>query len=40
MTYLLCRCYERSNSIWGSIMLHMLINFISLRALTMLQEML
>ena len=40
VTYLLCRCYERSNSIWGSIMLHMLINFISLRALTLLQEML
>ena len=38
VTYLLCRCYERSNSIWGSILLHMLINFISLRALTVLQE--
>ncbi|MBR1455529.1 MAG: CPBP family intramembrane metalloprotease [Oscillospiraceae bacterium] len=38
VSYLLCRCYERSNSIWGSIFLHMLINFISLRALTFLQE--
>ena len=40
VSWLLCRCYERCNSIWGSIMLHMLINFISLRALTALQEML
>ena len=38
VSYLLCRCYERSNSIWGSIFLHMLINFMSMQALTLLQE--
>jgi len=37
-SWLLCRCYERTNSIWGSIFLHMFINFMSLRALSMLQE--
>ena len=30
VSYLLCRCYERTNSIWGSIFLHMLINGISM----------
>ncbi len=33
VSYLLCRCYERSNSIWSSIFLHMVINGISLKAL-------
>ena len=28
ISYLLCRCYERSNSIWAGIFLHMLVNFI------------
>ncbi len=40
VTYLLCRCYERSNSIWGSIFLHMLINFLALQALRALQGLL
>ncbi len=40
VSFLLCRCYERSNSIWGSIFLHMLINFLSIQALTLLQELL
>lgn len=40
VSFLLCRCYERSNTIWGSIFLHMLINGVALNALTALQEML
>lgn len=36
VSYLLCRCYERSNTLWASIFLHMLINGISIRALSML----
>ena len=40
ISYLLCRCYERTNSIWGSILLHMLVNFISLKALVMLEHLL
>ncbi len=36
VSWLLCRCYERCNSIWGSVFLHMLINGISIRALSML----
>ena len=39
VTYLLCRCYERSNSIWGCIFLHMLINFFAIEGLRLLQEM-
>ena len=35
-SWLLCRCYERCNSIWGSVFLHMLINGISIRALSAL----
>lgn len=31
VSYLLCRCYERTNSIWASIFFHMLINFAQLR---------
>ncbi|MGM9586227.1 MAG: lysostaphin resistance A-like protein [Candidatus Limivicinus sp.] len=30
ISYLLCRCYERTNSIWGSIFLHMLVNGVSM----------
>lgn len=30
VSYLLCRCYERTNSIWGSIFLHMLVNGVSM----------
>lgn len=29
VSILLCRCYERTNSIWGSIFLHMLVNGVS-----------
>lgn len=36
VTWLLCRCYERCNSIWGSIFLHMLINGVSIRMLEVL----
>lgn len=39
-SYLLCRCYEKCGSIWGNILLHMVINGISLKAMTMLQELL
>ena len=38
VSYLLCRCYERCNSIWGSVFLHMFINAVSLRVLTTLSE--
>jgi len=31
VSYLLCRCYERTNSIWASIFFHMFINFAELR---------
>lgn len=40
ISYLLCRCYERTNSIWGGVLLHMLVNFISLKALVMLEQLL
>ncbi len=40
VSYLLCRCYERCDSIWGSIALHMLINYFALHALTMLEKLL
>ncbi len=29
VSFLLCRCYERTNSIWASIFFHMLVNYIS-----------
>ena len=35
---LLCRVYERCNSIWGSIGFHMMVNAISIKTLMMLQE--
>lgn len=38
--FLLCRCYERTNTIWGSIFFHMLVNHISLKMLTLLEELL
>ena len=34
VSWLLCRCYERCDSIWGSIFLHMLINGISMHLLS------
>lgn len=40
VTFLLCRIYERTDSIWGSILFHMLINFIALNALTFLEKLL
>lgn len=40
VAYLLCRCYERTDSIWGSIFFHMLVNAVSLRALLLLEELL
>lgn len=36
VSWLLCRCYEHCNSIWGNIFLHMMINGISIRALSIL----
>ena len=36
VSWLLCRCYERCNSIWGSIFLHMMINGISIKVLSSL----
>ena len=38
--YVLCRCYEYGNSIWGSMFLHMLINFVSLQLLKLLEQLL
>ena len=38
VSWLLCRCYERCNSIWGSIFLHMTINAISIYALSTLAD--
>ena len=40
ISYLLCRCYERTDSIWSSFFLHMLVNAVSIRALTILEELL
>lgn len=39
VTILLCRCYERTNSIWGPIFFHALVNGMSIRALNALQSM-
>ena len=39
-SYVLCRCYERTDSIWGSILLHALVNYISLQAMQMLEKLL
>ena len=40
ISFRLCRVYERTDSIWGSILLHMLVNYIALNALTMLEKIL
>ena len=39
-SYVLCRCYEKTDSIWGSIFLHMFINGVALNALMLLEELL
>ena len=36
--WLLCRCYERTNSIWGSTFFHMTVNGIAVSTLNALQE--
>ena len=36
VSWLLCRCYERCDSIWGSILFHALVNAVSVRVLTAL----
>lgn len=40
VSWLLCRCYERCNSIWGSIFFHMTVNAVSISALTALSDLL
>ena len=40
VSYLLCRIYERTDSIWGSVLLHSVSNFIALNALTALEKLL
>ncbi len=40
VSYLLCRCYEHCNSIWGSIFLHMTINAVSISVLSSLENLL
>ena len=37
-SYLLCRCYEYCDSIWGSMFFHMLTNYVSIQALSLLEE--
>lgn len=36
-SFVLCRCYERSGTVWGSMLLHALINGASLAALSLLE---
>ncbi len=38
--WLLCRCYEYCDSIWGSLAFHMLTNYVSLQALRLVEELL
>ncbi len=38
--WLLCRCYEYCDSIWGSLAFHMLTNFVSLQALRLVEDLL
>ena len=38
--FLLCRCYERTNSVWCSIFFHMLVNLVSLRLLMLIEQLL
>ena len=40
VSLLLCRVYERTNSIWGSIFFHMLVNYIAMNALKVLETLL
>lgn len=40
VSLLLCRVYERTNSIWGSIFFHMLVNYIAMNALRLLETLL
>lgn len=40
VSLLLCRVYERTNSIWGSIFFHMLVNYIAMNALKLLENLL
>ena len=40
VSYLLCRIYERTNTVWSCIALHMLINYIALNALDALEKLL
>lgn len=40
VSYLLCRCYESTNSIWTPIFFHMLVNGVSIKMLSMMQELL
>ena len=37
-SYVLCRCYERTDTIWGPIFLHMLINGVSLSVISSLGD--
>ena len=38
--WLLCRCYEYCDSIWGSVFFHMLTNYVSIQALSLLEDLL
>ena len=40
VSWLLCRCYERCDSIWSSIFFHMMVNAISISALNALSKLL
>lgn len=39
-SFVLCRCYERSNTVWAPIFLHMLINGVSLWIISSYEELL
>lgn len=38
-SYVLCRCYEQTNTIWSNIFLHMLTNAMTIKVLEMLRAM-
>ena len=40
ISFLLCRIYERTDTVWGSILLHMLVNTVALHALELVEELL
>lgn len=40
VSYLLCRCYESTNSIWTPIFFHMLVNGVAVKMLSIAQELL